>query len=765
MLKLCKQSLALFLTVLIAFSTVLSVSVSAQEVDIEESGATVPMFSKIEVIDGGIKFNWNRFVNNSYPYGVFYRIYYKNYRGDWIRMITTAATQYIDTDVHVGRTFTYTIRCVSPDGNEFASDFNSNGWAVSYYDAPVITSVTSKITNIAATGTDTFEEPTQAVEETAEPTETPSTEGEPAESGNLYTEETEAIEETVAQTATEFEEDNDSLPTEELPEEEIDINKKSDTDLAQTGAVLSDEVTDTIYWTGNAPAYRVYLKVKDSPAAMKTICVSTHNRYYTYNHKADGYTYTYKICALDSYGAVASECASSPYYTDGTLYTTRNRWIYELLSSKHISVAAKSFDDYSYQELSDAAHTYGALTPTGYFNNGVSLTRQFAANTLVNLFGYKAHSLGNYYNTAGNSPVQFTKWSSSDYYAHDTTNTNMNTVGYYGWFEPDSKNNLYPNNDVTADEWDNLMNDLSLYRTWHGKTVISFGDSGIQGRGNIVNKNGGSYESSWRDINRDDFTNKRFPRFNQEISEGPIEIIGEKYGMKHRDYSWSGASMGTELRYLGSGFYEFTDGASYKSHIANQVRTAVKEEQKADLIIMNGGDNDEYFSTIPYSTVNGSRTVYDWGYSAPYWFSEAAHRDYHANNPQIYHYYEKKVAESYTDETSFVDGTNKTFSLIKSYYPSVPVIYVRSHQIEVGSLVNQRLYQEKVLSIARNYGVKTVDLFNTSILDGMNKRIAARYCCDGYYSDGSVDTRGIHPNGLGYTKCYLPHIEDMMLHI
>lgn len=779
MLKLCKKSLSLILIALIILGTVATVSASAHEVEIEETGVSVPSFYKIEVIDGGVRFSWNKFVNSNYPNGVFYRVYYKNYYGGWSRLITTAATQYIDTDVHVGKTFIYTIRCVSPDGSAFASDFNSNGWAVTYYDSPLITSVTSNKSNVAATGNDDAAEETETVEATEEPIETvPITEtqtiGETEATESTFTEnetipttETEAVEEAAVQVETETESDNNSLSIEAdvTDEEEININRESDTDLSQTGAALSDMVTDTISWTGNAPAYRVYFMVKDSPAGARLICTSTRNRYYTYKHTADGYVYAYRICALDSNGSVASECASTAYYRDGDLYITRNRWIYELLSSKIDSIASKGFEGYSYQELSDAAHEYGALSPSGYFNDGVSLTRQFAANTLVNLYGYKAHSLGNYYNTAGNSPVQFTKWSRANYYAADTTNTNMNTVGYYGWFEPDSKNKLYPQNNVTADEWDDLMNELSLYRTWNGKTVISFGDSGIQGRGNVVNKNGGSYESSWRDVNRKDYINKRFPRFNQELTEGPIEIIGEKYGMFHRDYSWSGASMGTELRYAGSGFYEFTNGASYKSHVANQVRTAVKENQHADLIIMNGGDNDEYFPSIPYSYVYGSRTLYDWGYSAPYWFSEAAHRDYHAKNPQIYHYYDNKVTEDYTEETSFVGGTNKAFSLIKSYYPSVPVIYVRSHQIDVGSLVNQRIYQERILSIAQSYGVKTVDLFNMSDLDGLNKRIVARYCYDGYYSDGSIDTRGIHPNGLGYTKCYLPHIEDMMMRV
>ena len=520
-------------------------------------------------------------------------------------------------------------------------------------------------------------------------------------------------------------------------------------------------MNDTITWTSSAPGFAVYCKYLNAPDEVHVVFDKTRVKKHTIRNESNGIAYAYRICALDQDGNVASAYASTPYYHCGNLYNTRNRWIYELLCSKVSDFDKRTFESYSYQELSDAAHPYGALTPAGYFNDGTSLTRKFTADTLVNLYKYKAHSLGNYYNTPGNNTVPYTKSSKANYYAADTTNKNMNTVGYYGWFEPDSKNNLYPQNIVTADEWDALMDELSLYRTWNGKTVISFGDSGIQGRGNIVNKNGGSSQNSWRDCNRGDFANKRFPRFNQELMEGPVEFVGEKYGMIHRDYSWSGASMGTELEKSGSN-YVFTNDASYKSHVANQIRTAIKENQQADLIIMNGGDNDECFSSIPYSSVSGTRKVYDWGYSAPDWFSVAAHRVYHYNNPQYFHYNDKKVTEDYTKETSLVDGTTMAFSLIQKNYPSVPVIYVRSHQIEVGSLKRQRTYQEKVMSIAKSFGYQTVDLFNISDMDGFNKRIVAKYCYDGY-RNGAVDNRGIHPNGLGYSKCYLPYIEDAML--
>ena len=736
-----KRIISVLLSAIIMIVALVGLIPTASAAALYDSSTPIPHFSNIEVIDGGVRFTWDTFVNDNCPDGVFYRIYYKNAFGDWIRMITTAATRFVDLDVHVGKSFAYTIRCITPDGTQFASDFDARGWTVTYYDAPAVRAMIGKAPASSQTGTDIASEDTQS-DETAtkeEPTVIPDATVPGSESSG-------------GETTTE--------PTQDEPEDEIQLKSKGDSDLAPTAAAPAVR-KDTISWTGSAPSYRVYRKYLNDPEKLEVLCEDTTDLSYTCEYDPeDDAVYAYKVCALDRYGEVASLCGTTPYYTQGELYCTRNRWIYELISAKIDGFDDRDFSDMSYTELIDAAHQYGALTPTGYFTDGVSLNRRFTADTMVNLFKYQFHSLGNTYNTPGNNTVPFTRVSHNNYYASDTTYPNINTIAYYGWFTPDSHNRLYLYNDVNADEWDHLMTNLSLYKTWHGKTVISFGDSGMQGRGNIVKANGASFEDSWRDINRVDFVNKRFPRLNQEQMEGPVEYIGEKYGMIHRDYSWSGASMGTELEWS-NGYYVFYY-ASYKHHIANQVRTAIKEKQEADLVILNGGDNDELFTTIPFSGSTPSRNVFDWGYSAPDWFSNPYHRDYHHENPQYFHYDDRKVMEDYSNETSFVDGTNMTFDLIQKAYSSAPIIYVRSHQLDYGSVVRQRRYQETVLSIAADHGISTVDLFNISDLDGLNKRMVAKFCYDGFWPDGSVDDSGIHPNGLGYSMHYLPHIEKAM---
>lgn len=81
----------------------------------------------------GINIKWNA-VEGAEKY----RVYYKGKNG-WTRMATTDKTEYLDTDVSYGTTYTYTVRCVNAADKQFTSDCNSAGWKYSYMlDAPQI---------------------------------------------------------------------------------------------------------------------------------------------------------------------------------------------------------------------------------------------------------------------------------------------------------------------------------------------------------------------------------------------------------------------------------------------------------------------------------------------------------------------------------------------------------------------------------------------------------------------------------------------------
>ena len=81
-----------------------------------------PEFSNIVSTSKGVKLTWK-----AVPNADKYRVYYKNRKGDWTRMVETSSTSYVDDDVNFGSTYTYTIRCVDNEG-DFISSFNSSGW-------------------------------------------------------------------------------------------------------------------------------------------------------------------------------------------------------------------------------------------------------------------------------------------------------------------------------------------------------------------------------------------------------------------------------------------------------------------------------------------------------------------------------------------------------------------------------------------------------------------------------------------------------------
>lgn len=61
-----------------------------------------------------------------------YRVYYKNAKGSWVKMGETSTSTFVDTDVNVGSTYRYTVRCINNELTEFTSDYNHTGWTYTY---------------------------------------------------------------------------------------------------------------------------------------------------------------------------------------------------------------------------------------------------------------------------------------------------------------------------------------------------------------------------------------------------------------------------------------------------------------------------------------------------------------------------------------------------------------------------------------------------------------------------------------------------------
>ncbi len=73
-----------------------------------------------------------------------YRVFYKNKAGEWKSMGETTGSTFLDNDVKVGTTYTYTVRCIKADLSDYTSDFNRDGWKYTYdprLDTPKITKV------------------------------------------------------------------------------------------------------------------------------------------------------------------------------------------------------------------------------------------------------------------------------------------------------------------------------------------------------------------------------------------------------------------------------------------------------------------------------------------------------------------------------------------------------------------------------------------------------------------------------------------------
>jgi len=85
-----------------------------------------PTITKLENTSNGIKISWNKIAG---VYG--YSLYYKYPGKDWKRFKDTTTTSFTDTGVSIGRTETYTIRCIDKNGNT-VSGYNSGGWSQTY---------------------------------------------------------------------------------------------------------------------------------------------------------------------------------------------------------------------------------------------------------------------------------------------------------------------------------------------------------------------------------------------------------------------------------------------------------------------------------------------------------------------------------------------------------------------------------------------------------------------------------------------------------
>lgn len=132
-----KKLASIILSVLmLASAFAVPITANAATTTVEQTSSKnldTPKITKTENVYGGVKLSWNK-VNGAEKY----RVYYKSRTG-WKRMCETTSTSFIDKDVTSGKSYTYTVRCISANSKRFTSGYDSKGTRATYVASPEIT--------------------------------------------------------------------------------------------------------------------------------------------------------------------------------------------------------------------------------------------------------------------------------------------------------------------------------------------------------------------------------------------------------------------------------------------------------------------------------------------------------------------------------------------------------------------------------------------------------------------------------------------------
>ena len=101
-----------------------------------------PEITKLENKANGIKITWN-----AVPGAAKYRVL-MNVDGVWKTLWNTVNTTYTWTGAETGKVYAFSVRCLSADGKEYTSSFNSKGWSTTYVAQPSISKLQNTTTGI-----------------------------------------------------------------------------------------------------------------------------------------------------------------------------------------------------------------------------------------------------------------------------------------------------------------------------------------------------------------------------------------------------------------------------------------------------------------------------------------------------------------------------------------------------------------------------------------------------------------------------------------
>lgn len=212
-----------------------------------------------------------------------------------------------------------------------------------------------------------------------------------------------------------------------------------------------------------------------------------------------------------------------------------------------------------------------------------------------------------------------------------------------------------------------------------------------------------------------DWSGKRLAVFGDSImfgsgnhGVGVGEFLRDKYGFGLYKYCIGGARVG---------YYEG------KSWMVDQVKQAVKDGIRPDIILFDGFTNDcyktdgEHFD-VPLGKRGGAKPL---------------------------------------EEITKADNFSVCFeSIVKAFsdiFPGAAVVFVRPHRMGRREDGAQRDYGDRAAEICRDYGVTVADIYGKSGLDTFDPSMRDAFTCDSY---GWGRGDATHPNEEGYRRFYLP---------
>lgn len=121
-----KKTVSALMAVIIIISTIFSVGI----ISTSASTLKTPVITKTEAISNGVRLTWTKI-----PGATRYRVFVKN-GNHWKTIGNTYGTTWTDKTAKHGKTYVYTVRCLSLSGKSYASDYNHIGTSTKYLLTP-----------------------------------------------------------------------------------------------------------------------------------------------------------------------------------------------------------------------------------------------------------------------------------------------------------------------------------------------------------------------------------------------------------------------------------------------------------------------------------------------------------------------------------------------------------------------------------------------------------------------------------------------------